>query len=149
MISINARNATDYIDIGLQSPSGTRYTLLKKQLNQNEILVLTEWPFTSVKFWGENPWGNWILDVISENSCNINITKLQLFGVSTIPESVKNIPMRCPDDCWSERSWCADNSSSRFCDSCRNMRDAYTLECQDVCPDGKDTYSGYCLKKSI
>lgn len=49
--------------IYLQSPSGTRSTLLDVRPQDFSSSGFIDWPFMSVHFWGENPSGTWYLEV--------------------------------------------------------------------------------------
>lgn len=154
------------IVVNLVSPQGTLSTLLnhrpydgKSHGPVNFFTILfnlfnpvqkkySNWPFGSVMFWGEDPAGNWTLSISSVNSqTSINITdvQFQFFGVSSVPEAVADIPQQCHSDC---SRGCARNGSE-FCDSCVNLRNAYTLECIDQCPTGYTEHNGYCYNASL
>ena len=51
------------ITLSLLSPNGTRTLLLAKRKKDTEEGEFTDWPFMSVHFWGENPVGQWKLEV--------------------------------------------------------------------------------------
>lgn len=51
--------------IALTSPSGTRSILLFPRPRDNFATTFEDWPFLSVHFWGENPVGQWKLEVIN------------------------------------------------------------------------------------
>ena len=69
----------------------------------------------------------------------------KFYGVSSVPESVANIPDECHSDC---RRGCAQEGSE-FCDACVNLRNAYTLECIDTCPLGYTERNGYCYDSTL
>ena len=130
------------------SPSGTPSTLLGHRDLDNIIGGYYEWPFMSVMFWGENPTGEWTLVVTSRSSdtqVNISNVQFQFFGVSNTPQSVANIPDVCHTDC---ARGCADEGSN-YCDACVNLRDAYTMECIDICPVGYNERNGYCYNPNL
>ena len=107
-----------------------------------------DWPFKSVMFWGEDPAGEWSLKISSKTNtteANVNYVDFKFYGVSSIPESVANIPDECHSDC---RRGCAQEGSE-FCDACVNLRNAYTLECIDTCPLGYTEHNGYCYDPHI
>ena len=106
------------------------------------------WPFMSVMFWGEDPSGQWNL-TISTRSSNTEVfvgdIVFTFFGVAATPEAVANIPDVCHSDCV---RGCAKAGSS-YCDACINLRNAYTLECIDVCPPGYTERNGYCYNPEL
>ena len=118
------------IRIELTSPSGTLSTLLSYRDNDGSNDGYFDWPFMSVMFWGEDPTGEWSLNVITRGPTEaiVSDVEFQFYGVSSIPESVANIPDECHSDC---RRGCAQEGSE-FCDACDNLRNAYTLECIDT-----------------
>ena len=174
-ITVVVDNSTFYgkrgdIGIELTSPYGTVSTLLGYRYRdsdfnyyyhyyydyydyydydvRNDEQGYFEWPFMSVMFWGEDPTGEWTLNITTQSSntnvdvCDINF---QFFGVSSRPESVAKIPAECHPDCL---QGCAQPSSN-FCDACVNLRNAYTLECIDTCPLGYTEHNGYCYDRNI
>ena len=135
------------ITMKLKSPTGTVSTLLSHRSEDSFSEGFLKWPFMSVMFWGERPAGNWTLSIISmSSSTRVRVTdlKFQLYGVSSVPEAVGNIPDQCHSDC---RRGCAKEGSN-FCDSCVNLRNAYTLECITECPPGYTERNGYCYNAS-
>ena len=52
--------------IYLTSPSGTRATLLAQRPMDNSRQGFQKWPFMSVHSWGENPDGEWKLEIHNE-----------------------------------------------------------------------------------
>ena len=145
--------------VTLVSPSGTTSTILGARpvgsgffaiiqlifLNSDKYI---DWPFMSVMFWGENPTGEWTVTVRSVSSStpvNVSSVEFQFYGVSEVPEAVANIPAQCHSDC---RRGCA-REGSNYCDSCVNLRNAYTLECIDDCPPGYTERNGYCYNASL
>ena len=118
------------IRIELTSPSGTLSTLLSHRDNDGSSGGYIDWSFMSVMFWGEDPTGVWSLNVITRGPTEaiVSDVEFQFYGVSSIPESVANIPDECHSDC---RRGCAQEGSE-FCDACDNLRNAYTLECIDT-----------------
>jgi Proprotein convertase P-domain len=49
------------LQLYLQSPSGTKSTLLPRRKNDFQAGKLDAWPFLSVFYWGEQPNGTWTL----------------------------------------------------------------------------------------
>ena len=77
--------------ITLVSPQGTRSSLLFPRPKDQASGSFEDWPFMSVHFWGENPNGNWTIEVehtqqIHGESENV-IKKMQLvvFGTELLP----------------------------------------------------------------
>ena len=142
--SVHGYGSRGDIRIELTSPFGTLSTLLGHRDKDLEKGGYYEWPFMSVMFWGEDPAGEWSLNIISRNSeteVEVSDVEFQFFGTSAVPQSVASIPNKCHSDC--ARGCAAEGS--RFCDACVNLRNAYTLECIDQCPPGYTERNGYCF----
>ena len=140
------------LQIELTSPSGTLSVLLglrpKDDVDRALERGYDDWPFMSVMFWGEDPAGEWTLTIRAGGrnyGVNVSNVEFQFYGVSEVPEAVANIPAQCHSDC---RRGCA-REGSNYCDSCVNLRNAYTLECIDQCPPGYTERSGYCYDASL
>ena len=120
------------IQVELTSPHGTKSVLLPyRKFDFVNYVGYSNWPFMSVHHWGESPLGTWKLKVSfksSSGSVTVHVNGLELYGVSTTPVSVLNIPKNCD-------SKCADRCSAEHCDSCANVRNVTTLECMDKCDD--------------
>jgi hypothetical protein len=65
LISLSATNRGE-IQIYLSSPSGTRSTLLQRRPLDNSRNGFHSWPFMSIHFWGESPFGVWTLEIQNE-----------------------------------------------------------------------------------
>ena len=133
------------IQITLTSPHGTTSTLLPYRLydfvNENGY---TDWPFMTVHHWGENPVGTWTLRVKFRSSSgyvSASIDGMRLYGTTTTPQAVANIPARCDPAC---RGACSGPGPNN-CDICRELRVAETQECVSSCPNGTKLYKSYCL----
>ena len=133
------------IQITLTSPHGTTSTLLPYRLydfvNENGY---TDWPFMTVHHWGENPVGTWTLRVKFRSSSgyvSASIDGMRLYGTTTTPQAVANIPARCDPAC---RGACSGPGPNN-CDICRELRVAETQECVSSCPTGTHLYKNYCL----
>ena len=136
------------IVVDMTSPSGTVSTLLSQRPYDYGYGGYQDWPFMSVMFWGEDPTGEWTLTVSSLGSATVvrvSGVKMTFYGVSSTPEAVADIPDRCHSDC---RRGCA-GEGSHLCDSCVNLRNAYTLECINECPPGYTERSGYCYDPNL
>ena len=138
------------LEIGLTSPSGTLSVLLQPRPYDDSPheTGYVDWPFMSVMFWGEDPAGEWTLSIRTMGIggvTNVSTIEFQFYGVSEVPEAVANIPDQCHSDC---RRGCA-REGSNFCDSCVNLRNAYTLECINECPPGYTQRNGYCYDASL
>ena len=147
-ISLSSSGNRGDIGIELTSPYGTISTLLSHRSRDLGFGGYYEWPFMSVMFWGEDPTGQWYLTVSSKShitDVEVRDVKFQFYGVSTIPEAVANIPEECHADCV---RGCAKEGSD-FCDACINLRNAYTLECIEVCPPGYSERNGYCYNPEL
>ena len=137
------------IKVLLTSPQQTSSVLLPFRRHD---FVNTEgyvsWPLTSVHYWGENPTGQWMLEVYFESSegyVEVSGIEMDLYGAVEVPEAIRNIPARCDSQC----SRGCSGEGPLNCDGCRTLRVAATLECVLTCPDGtavsKD-HHGYCVE---
>ena len=134
------------IEIKLQSPSGTDVILLQNRPNDTKHGDYYKWPFMSVMFWGEDPTGTWTLTISHNDSssgvANITSVEFEFYGVLNEPMVVARIPQHCHPDC--ERGCAA--IGSEYCDSCKYLRNANTLECinDSKCPNGYSKKNTYC-----
>lgn len=64
-VSLSAVRRGD-LRIALTSPAGTKVTLLAPRPHDSSRAGFNSWPFMSVHMWGENPIGNWQLEVTNE-----------------------------------------------------------------------------------
>ena len=137
-------------DIGLElrSPSGTYSTLLKYRPLDDRNDHYYRWPFMSVAFWGENPSGTWRLTIRSQTfdtRADFSNLAFQFYGTSETPASVARIPERCHSSC---ARGCAAPGSA-YCDACKQLRNAYTMECIDRCPSGYVQRNRYCYNPQL
>ena len=135
------------IQIELTSPSGTTSTLLPYRPYDSWPGDYREWPFMSVHFWGENPQGEWSLIIRNggeEGTLEVSNVQLTLYGTEQTPAAVAQIPAQCDPAC--ARGCAAEGPE--FCDSCRNYRNATSLECIDECSAKFDIRSRYCYNSS-
>ncbi len=104
------------------------------------------WPFMSVHHWGENPVGDWTINVaFSSSSGYVTVADpmVVLYGTDQVPEIIKRIPDQCSSECV---RGCADYGD-QYCDSCKQRRIASNLRCVSSCPGESsesatnDTYS--------
>ena len=135
------------IQVELTSPQGTVSILLP---NRDEDFVNDEgyssWPFMSVHHWGEDPTGQWTLEVSFDTAsltASVLVTSfnMKLYGTTTIPTAVTNIPTSC-------HPYCARGCSgptAADCDVCGNYRLNSTLECVTSCPQGTTEENNYCF----
>ena len=154
--ALSGENFTDFfgdiakrgdIRVELTSPQGTVSNLLP---NRDYDFVNDEgyssWPFMSVHHWGENPTGQWTLEVSFDTAsltASVLVTSfdMKLYGTTTIPAAVTNIPTSC-------HPYCARGCSgptAADCDVCRNYRLNSTLECVTSCPQGTTEENNYCF----
>lgn len=117
------------------------------------------WPFMSVHHWGENPAGDWQINVYfsSENGhVTMGDLAVVLYGTDQVPESVSRIPEECDSECV---RGCAARGG-QYCDACKNQRVLSDLRCVQYCPGEQDignsnqtaegssdscSMGGYCL----
>ena len=135
------------IQIELTSPDSTTSVLLPYR---NYDFINEEgydnWPFMSVHHWGENPVGRWTLKISFKSYSgyvSVSGVEMTLYGTTTTPQSVNNIPNQCDAAC---TSGCSGEGANN-CDACKHYRIAETLECVDQCPTNTThIYKKYCLK---
>ncbi|XP_064404069.1 neuroendocrine convertase 2-like isoform X2 [Halichondria panicea] len=137
------------IMIELTSPQGTTSTLLPYRNydfvnSDDEGYAYHLWPFMSVHYWGENPVGTWTMTVTFKSSSgyvSVSDVDLALYGTSSTPQAVANIPMVCDEAC--ARGCYGDGPNA--CDVCKDFRIVSTLECVTTCPNNMLVYRGsYC-----
>ena len=151
-LTVSPGGSRGYIRVDLTSPSGTNSVLLpQRQFDLGRSYV--DWPFMSVHFWGEDPiaaGGPWTV-AISYNklfySVDVSSLSVTFYGTTEVPEAVERIPVACDLACV---RGCADLGPG-FCDQCRELRNAMTLECitADDCPDEFVVRNGYCYDPSL
>lgn len=141
------------ISIELLSPAGTKSVLLPRRIKDyvNEE-GYESWPFMSVHHWGENPAGNWKVNIsFASNGGHVTVDSISvnLYGASTVPKAISRIPSECSPEC-------ARNCSGEGpmnCDACKNFRMPDTLECVSNCSFvGNGSFcevDGYCLTGEI
>lgn len=56
------------LHVYLTSPAGTKSTLLTMRPRDDSRLGFNQWPFMTVHNWGENPNGNWTLEIHNEGA---------------------------------------------------------------------------------
>ena len=137
------------IMIELISPQGTTSTLLPYRKydfinSDDEGYAYHLWPFMSVHYWGENPVGTWTMIVTFKSSSgyvSVSDVELALYGTSSTPQAVANIPQVCDEAC---ARGCYGNGPNA-CDVCNDFRIVSTLECVTTCPNNTFVYRGsYC-----
>lgn len=90
-VHVTAGRKRGDLRIYLQSPQGTRSTLLDARPQDFSSSAFIDWPFMTVHTWGENPVGKWILeihnDAYSKWASDAKFFKwsLELFGTETDP----------------------------------------------------------------
>ena len=133
------------IKILLTSPQGTTSTLLPyRNYDYINAYSYSSWPFMSVHHWGENPVGRWTLTVYFKSFSGyvyVSGVHMTLYGTTTMPQAVANIPSVCDSAC---ARYCSGMGPDH-CDACRHLRVAATLQCVTSCPHGTTQHNRYCL----
>ena len=143
------------ISATLTSPNGTVSTILfRRPWDITSAEGYDSWPFRTVLHWGENPAGQWTLQVFfsafrSTASASVSGISVDFYGVTEIPLSVQQIPSQCDSAC---ARGCSGTGPDN-CDACGSnlLRNATTLECielQDCNPPNNTIASGYCYTPS-
>lgn len=133
------------ISVELVSPSGTTSLLLPKRPNDyvNDEGYY-QWPFMSLHHWGENPSGTWTLTINYDSTygyVTLESLSMTMYGTESTPTAVQNIPTKCSSQCV---RGCAAKGA-KYCDACRKLRMASSLQCVNSCPTGQCGVSGYCV----
>ena len=136
------------IKVELISPMGTKSVLLPyREFDFVNAEGYDSWPFMSLHHWGENPIGNWIVQVTYNNihaNVHVIVDKFEIYGTSVVPEAISQIPIQCDPGCDRGCSGIgADN-----CDVCSALRDSQTLQCVNECPEDATKYNNYCINHS-
>ncbi|XP_076180239.1 neuroendocrine convertase 1 [Ptiloglossa arizonensis] len=93
-LEYNLRGA---LQMHLTAPSGTRVQILKPRKLDNSAAGFEKWKFMSVASWGEDPRGEWILDILDEigptgNNGTMGAFALILHGTREMPRYRENGP---------------------------------------------------------
>ena len=106
----------------------------------------------SVHFWGENPIGNWTVEMSFDSDtdrASLESMNLVLYAIQNKPEDIVG---QCDPAC-ATPTGCSYGNGSQYCDGCGNgyYRNASTMECVRSCSPGaciiEDTcvfYNGSC-----
>lgn len=134
--------------ISLTSPFGTVSHLLSHRPKDFVSADgFQKWPFMSVRHWGENPLGAWLLNITyspSRDTSGYTVVtglELNLFGTWQPPASVKVIPKTCHEKCFGK----CGGEGPMMCDVCKSLRNAHTLECMESCPASSQRHKNYCI----
>jgi len=86
-ISLAAVSRGD-IQIHLSSPSGTRSTLLALRPHDSSRNGFHSWPFMSVHYWGETPFGVWTLEIHNEGRYLATLSEwnVVIYGTKDSPD---------------------------------------------------------------
>ena len=132
------------IQLKLTSPQGTVSNILPRRSKDDSNDSYIDWPFLSVHFWGENPEGNWTLFVLYGGDIGtVIVSNLTFIFYGTIMKPP--VIARIPDECDAVCSHGCAAPGPEYCDACRNLRNATTLECIDECSNEFVIRDGYCL----
>ena len=130
------------IKVELESPNGTKSTLLPyRKYDFINAEGYRSWAFMSVHYWGEDPIGTWTVYVDYQSSSGYVSIEVELFGIDVIPESVSRIPDTCDEAC----SYKCAAAGPEYCDACKLLRNASTLQCVNKCPFNTTQYNSYCV----
>ena len=139
------------ISISLESPYGTTSHLLPpRPKDYTNVEGFRNWPFMSVRHWGESPQGVWKVNVSyspgtpNQGVVNLISLKLELHGTMQTPEAVQTIPSQCDEQC---QGTCAGQGPF-LCDVCKFKRNSVTLECVDNCSVSDVIQGSYCIPSS-
>ena len=143
------------ISVTLTSPDGTVSTILfRRPWDITSAVGYDNWSFKTVLHWGENPAGQWTLQVsfnnsMSNSSASVSGISVDFYGVTQVPLSVQQIPSQCDSAC---ARGCSGTGPDN-CDACASnlVRNATTLECiepQECNLVNNTIASGYCYTPS-
>ncbi|UJR15817.1 hypothetical protein I4U23_002746 [Adineta vaga] len=133
------------IEIYLISPSKTRTQLLPKRINDHSRQGFTNWPFLTVQLWGEQPHGNWTLEMYNQGGGTVTLMswKLVVHGTNVYPisprSSVENQSSNCHIECKSNEPCGKTDTSCSVCQHYKQPSEDGKFRCVGICPEG--TYS--------
>ena len=99
------------VTIHLTSPQRTTSRLLRHRARDDSNDGFTNWPFMTVFHWGEDPTGEWTLEIIAKkrgNKITLKRWNLSLYGTKESPDNATTCHSEClsgcfgsgPDDCY-------------------------------------------------
>lgn len=141
------------LTISLSSPSGViSHMLPHRPRDFVNSVGFRRWPFMSVIHWAEQPRGMWMVNISytpgphthRQGYAIVSGLELSLYGTVVLPKSVLSIPRQCHHQC---ASTCGGEGPF-MCDSCKSLRNSYTLECIDKCSDEDERHGRYCVPPS-
>ncbi len=140
------------IQVELTSPSRTNSIILPYRPADTRSDSYSNFWFSSVYFWGENPNGTWNLTIRNKNdfenaTVQVTIHGITFYGTDNTPQAVSRIPTQCHESCDPNKGCAA--SGAQYCDACANLRNAMTRECIDSCPQSFIERNGYCYDDNI
>ncbi len=140
------------IQVELTSPSGTNSIILPYRPADVTSYSYSNFQFSSIHFWGENPNGVWNLTVQNRNNfenATVRVTMhgITFYGTDNTPQAVSRIPTQCHESCDPNKGCAAPGA--QYCDACTNLRNAMTLECIDSCPQNFIQRNSYCYDDNI
>ena len=121
------------IKISLTSPRGTQSFLLLPRPKDRVASSFDNWPFLSVHFWGEDPTGEWKLEIINDGSQPasgpgvLKHWQLVMYGTLTNPLETLDTPSVSTRDTTSQQS---------VSDQCSSGQYRYGDQCVGQCPGG-------------
>lgn len=139
------------VSISLVSPYGTVSHLLPKRPKDFvNAEGFRNWPFMSVRHWGESPEGEWLVNISytpythSRGYVILTSSELKLYGTVHPAEAVLTIPHQCDQQC----QGACGGQGPFLCDVCKSVRNAATLECIDSCSENSRLQGNYCIPPS-
>ena len=126
------------LEINLISPSGAKSKLLGLRKFDASTKGFRKWPFMTVFHWGEDPRGNWTLEIDNTEDFKGNFDGwyMKLYGTSSqVVNITKNEDevclKRCKKDC--------PEKFSTVCENCVQRCDCTVGRCTKRCPVGLET----------
>ncbi|CAF1326941.1 unnamed protein product [Adineta steineri] len=128
-------------EIFLYSPSNTKTQILPRRNNDHNEQGFANWPFLTVQLWGENPHGNWKLQINTGGGSAVLMSwKLVIHGTRDNPISPRVLKETnsspCHVECKSDKP-CGETDTS--CAECRHYKQPLANEkfrCVGICPEG-------------
>ncbi|XP_023335904.1 furin-like protease 2 [Eurytemora carolleeae] len=127
-----------HLKISLRSPRGTVSHLLLPRPRDTMASGFEDWPFLSVHFWGEDPTGEWTLEISNSETESANSDgllkhwQLVLYGTVENPcKNLKNLGTRCNKPGQTDEVTVDINSTNNLQQN--KVRESTPVPCDEEC----------------
>eukprot|EP00096_Caligus_rogercresseyi_P009027 TRINITY_DN2992_c0_g1_i2.p1 TRINITY_DN2992_c0_g1~~TRINITY_DN2992_c0_g1_i2.p1 ORF type:complete len:831 (-),score=194.74 TRINITY_DN2992_c0_g1_i2:755-3247(-) len=151
-VTISSPRRGDII-IYVVSPSGTRSKLLARRPKDYSVAGFNDWPFLTVHFWEESPFGTWTLEVSNDgrSMAQLRSWSLTLYGTAEHPQKPPSRPQpSTPPSTHSKEpeSQTEGREESRvvYLKNCQEINPQVALGWCSTCEEGFILHNGRCEK---